>query len=142
MDKHTKGLLPTDEYHATIRQNYEDEDTGELVLCWTIDCGQHTWRNLINRFDPESQHDMLRLNKIAKSLNFDMFEPDHIEFFDQWLGLRALLKVTVDLSKDSVFKRNIILEYRLPERPPETDVLAEKDSTHFHENKKGRDLPI
>lgn len=144
---HRKGLLPSDTYHVIIRQNYnasdKDKDAGdELVIVWTVDCGEYTWRNLKERFDPDSVHDMFRLQKICDTLNFEMYPTDHEEFYDQWLGLRAMIKVTVDLSKDSVFKRNVILEHKLPQRPPETDVMAGKDNTHFTDNQQGRNLPI
>lgn len=151
MDKHRKGLIPSGNYTATVRQSYRAGENSDkkhlnpntLVIVWCIDSNERFhWRNLEQTFDPDSDLDMWNLEKIADILNFNPYEPDHKEFYDQWIGLRAKLNVTVDLSDDSRFKKNVILEHSLPDRPAEIDPLKPKDNSHFHENKKGRNLPI
>lgn len=147
-----KGLLPTNSYNCTIRQSYPARQNKEkkhlnpdtLVIVWTVDASKekYLWRNLEQTFDPDSDLDMWNLEKIANILNFTPYEVGHKEFYSQWKGLRAQLNVTVDLSKDSRFKKNVILEHSLPQRPAEIDVTKPKDNSHFTSNQKNRELPI
>ena len=144
--QHRKGLLPTGNYYCTIRQSYPahenpDMEGDDLVIVWTVDSGDQKWRNLKKTYDIGSDLDMWKLQKMADRLNFEAYEPDHPEFYEQWVGLRGKLNVTVDLGKDSRFKKNVILEYSLPEQPPEIDVTKPKDNSHFEGNKE-RQLPI
>lgn len=152
MDKHKKGLLESGSYHCTVRQSYPARENPNkkhlkpdtLVIIWTVDASKekYLWRNLQQTFDPDSDLDMWNLSKIADRLNFDHYGPPHEDFYNQWQGLRAKLKVTVDLSDDSRFKKNVILEHSLPERPAEIDPTKPKDSSHFYENTNERQLPI
>lgn len=150
MNNQRKGLLPTNVYPCTVRQSYKASDNKDikakddtLVLCWTVNSDDSfAWHNIIKKFDIESDLDMWNLQKMAETLNFKMYDKDHPEFYDQWVGLNARLNITVDLTKGSNFKRNIILEYMLPKHEPEIDVLKEKDDSHFYTNKHERQLPI
>lgn len=146
--KHRKGLVPSGNWHCTIRQSYKASENpnmegDDLVLIWTIDSGNKDllWRNLKKTYDPDSDLDMWKLQKMADRLNFEAYDKDHPEFYEQWVGLRGKLNVTVDLGKDSRFKKNVILEYSLPQQSPEIDVTKPKDNSHFEGNKE-RQLPI
>jgi hypothetical protein len=134
-----KGILPTNKYHCTVRQSDLTDDS-DLRLVWTIDEDtDYAWRNLIDLY-PLNEYGLARLQRMCKTLNFEMYPQDHEIFVEQFSGLRGLLSVTVRL--DGNYRTNEILEYMLPTQPPHFDVTVPKTEEHFFQNKNKRTLPI
>lgn len=134
---HIKGLLETDWYHTKV-VNVETEDD-VITLYWKVDVGPHAYRTLIDKFN-ETEYGFASLERMCDKVNFTMFAPDHPEFYEQFLGLRAKLYVSVTLDRD--VKKNVILDYTLPDVPEQYNVLAEKKDDHFFERKHKPKLPI
>lgn len=132
-----KGLLPTNWYHATVR-DYEKDKNGVLTLLWTIDTGEFAWRNLKPSFDPELFH---KLEEMCSSIGFTMVEePDSEWFGEQFIGLRA--RLSVDRYIDGKFVKNRIIEYAPPQMSAEYNVLKEQTDDHFFANPIQRELPF
>lgn len=117
-------------------------DKGELesTRIWTIDVGEHSWRNLHESFIiPE---EMWKLEKANEGMGFEMLETEDSEwFFEQFIGLRSL--ITVDRYIEGKFKKNIIIEHAPPQMNPEYNVLTEQTGEHFFSGEKHeRQLPF
>lgn len=133
-------LLSSGEYHAKIRQVYIDEDNNELNLVWTVDSGDHKWRNLVPTFTLD-EVGLAQLDEMCKSLGKVLYpNKEHEYFTKQFIGWRGKLKV--DRVPTTKVKKNIIMEYGLPEIPEEVDVTKPKSDEHFFHTKSKRNLPI
>lgn len=134
-----KGVLRTGMYHCTVRQSQQDE--GELRIVWTVDEDtDYGWRNLVETFD-DSEYELARLYRTCEALNFNPYPFGHDEFYEQFVGLRAKLSVTVKLSGN--YRTNVILEHLLPTQPAHFDVTKPKSDEHFfHTQDNKPKLPI
>jgi hypothetical protein len=108
-------LLPSAVYNCTLRQ-IEDG------YCWTVNEGEFAWRNIIDDYTPPE-----RICEALKTNSLD-------------IGQQALTRVTVKL--DGNWKKNVIIEYIIPDRPPEFNVLKPKTDDHFFHSENKRKLPI
>lgn len=140
---HIKGVIPTSHQHCTVRKSHkqEDEERGDLLrIVWTVDEDtEYAWRNLIETFD-DSEFDQARLQRVCEALNFTPYPLGHPEYYDQFVGLRARLSVTVKLSGN--YRTNVILEHLLPIQPAHIDVTKERSDDHYFHTKSKRSLPI
>lgn len=134
-------LLPTDSYHAKCRQTYIDKETNELNIVWTIDAGEFKWRNLVPSFTLD-EVGMAKLENMTRDLGKVLFPSTALPFFqEQFIGWRGKLKV--DRIPTTKIKKNVIMEYGLPEIPEEIDVTKPKSDEHFfHKPNNKRKLPI
>lgn len=136
-----KGLLPSEEFHMTIRQSTIEDDT--LRLVWTCDHANnedYLWRNLVQTFNVTSDFEMGKLHSQCEVLNFQPYPHWHEEFAPSFVGLRGLLDV--GRRQKGNYMVNFIKEIKMPKYPADVDVTRERtDEYFFHENTK-RDLPI
>jgi len=132
-------LLSSGWYHCRIRQSYIDNN--QLHLTWTVDRGSEKWRNLVPTFTLD-EVGLTQLEQMCKSLGKVLYPNTENEFFTkQFLGWRGKLKV--DRVPTTKVKKNIIMEYALPELPEEVNVMKEKSDGHFYSDKPNkRKLPI
>ena len=114
-------LLPTGEYHATVRQQYVDkiadgydkEEIEILKVVWTIDEDtDFRFRNLVEERD----------------LN------DTID-----IGTRS--RLFVGIKQSGRFRKNFIIEHCPPTQAPHFDVTKERNDDHFYHSKNKRKLP-
>lgn len=138
--KHAKNLLSSGWYHATIRKAENYEDT--LRLTWTIDRGDHSYRNIIKRY-PLNDWGMERLRSDLDPLGFIVYTDYSDPFFYEQFSttdFRGKIKLDRRVKDDVII--NIITEYTIPDKPADYNVKKPKSEEFYHQNNNGRKLPI
>lgn len=127
---------------ATITQSYKQEIYGfdNLTLCFTIDSGEFSWRNVLKNI-PLNKKSLENLQKdLLLGGFFCILDQQSELFYSQFIGQR--FKIQVDRMVDGAVVRNVIIDYDVAETSAEFNVLKEKEDSHFFEKTQGRDLPI
>ena len=133
-----KFLLKTDWYNFTITDAYKEEDF--LVLCFTVDTGEFSYRHVIQKFELSKQSIERLINKFKDAGFVIISDITNLFFTNQFIGLRFKGKVDRHVNGDVI--KNVIIELKEPSEKPSYNVLKEKSDSHFYKEKKGRELPI
>lgn len=138
-------LLPKGWYSATITQARFEEINGHdrVVIVYTIDSGEYAWRNILVSY-PNNERGLKKLFNDMEEMNYIVYLGKGDYFTQQFTEppKRAMIHVDRYVSDREGVVKNIILERKINKTKPEYDVLKEKSEEHFHENNKGRKLPL
>ena len=141
--KYRKNLLPTNTYYTTITQAYiqEIKKCDNITLCFTIDRGEYSYRNLIKHY-PLNEYGLDKLEKDFISMGYVIYDNTQKDYFTtQFVGKRAKLSVARAVVDNVI--RNEIIEFQLADLNQEHDVTREKTDDHYFRNVDGEiDLPI
>jgi hypothetical protein len=139
----SKSILPSDRYHFTIRQAYRDDsEMGRLILCATVDTGEHAYRNVLLKFE-NNHYGMGKLKQLADALNRvwvgSIEDEGYPEQFLAW-RFNALCEVHMD-TFNGVW-RNVLSDYKPATGRAEYDVTKPKSDEHFFTTKKKKRNPL
>jgi len=141
-------LLPSGKYEATITQaRIEMRNGGEwLVLAYTINTGEYAYRNILKKYPLNAkgmemlEQDMLEIEYYPYT-DYESGDDYFIDQFDK-RPVNVTVEVARFVSENEGTIKNVIIEQQVSTNPPQYDVTKEKKEDHFHENNKGRRLPL
>jgi hypothetical protein len=142
MSEH-QNLLKSGKYTATITQSYEDEQNefNFLKLCFTIDRGEYSYRNVIEEFPLNDFGIKGRLKPLFDDVGYIIVkDKDNPIFFDQFKALRFEITIDRAISKNVV--KNRVIELTLPLKKADYNVMKEKSDDHYYEKSSVKKLPI
>lgn len=139
-DKYRKGVIPKDDYMATI-VHWEYQDNS-MFLFWCIDTGNHVWHKISQEIFI-SEFGVRQLDRMCDRMHIsyhgDLLDRSDI-FGLQFLSRRA--KISVDIKTVGNFFRNVITYHQPATRKPEVNVTKPKTVDHFYAEKTKKQLPL
>ncbi len=140
MASYKKKLLPSGTYHITVRDSRYHN--GGLRITFTIDRGEHSYRNIIEQF-PLTEFGIERLNNLFAGINFVVFDDFQSKLFvDQFTSNKLRAKAKVDRHIVDDVMKNRVIELQPPDKPEDYNVLKPKSDEFYNKRNKGKELPI
>lgn len=140
-------LLQNDSYYFTIRQAYHKHvktsnpnDVNIGILCFTVDKGKYTWRNLIVEFSLHPKY-MSYFERFCKSINYNPIgNPLDDDYFNQFIGQRCKGDVVVTTKGNVMINR--ITNFDIADKKTDVNVCEPRKTEHFFKQKQKRVLNL
>ena len=127
-----KNILSEDWYHMTCRAVQRTSHGAQLVF--TVDVGPHKFTNVIETIYYDIPATARRMARLMGQLNTIIpDDPKSLELELAVTGLRGLFKIGHATQSDvhTTLVRNIVLDAKLPQTPPEIDLFATRNDSYI-----------